>query len=137
MARQTTQPLPSVLWLYGSQLFLVDEKLNELKERILVGPAAQDFDYTVFVWRDTQPARILDEAQLAPMVAKRRLIVVKDVPVKAERKKEGGADDKDDNSSLAGGFQTLLPLVTSPSPTSTTVFISELKPPATLKFIKE
>lgn len=69
-------PLPLV-YLCGDERFLVDRALDLIKATLLQ-PATKDFNYEVLHAKEAGVARILACARTLPMMAPRRLIVVRD-----------------------------------------------------------
>lgn len=69
-------PLPLV-YLCGDERFLVDRALDLIKATLLQ-PATKDFNYEVLHAKEAGVARILACARTLPMMAPRRLVVVRD-----------------------------------------------------------
>lgn len=75
--RISTHPRPVYL-LYGEEEFLVDQAIT-LFNQYVVDEGTRDFNYDVFYAKETQPSTILDVAETLPMMATRRVVVIKDV----------------------------------------------------------
>jgi DNA polymerase-3 subunit delta len=115
MARPGTDPLaplregePGPLYfLYGRERYLVDRAVDLLRARVL-DPRTRDFNYELYYGKEAGAARIVQAARTLPMMAKRRLILVRDAD-------EMKADE------LAG----LISYVSDPAPESCVVFVGE------------
>jgi DNA polymerase-3 subunit delta len=99
-------PAP-LYWIHGKERFLVDRAVALLKERVLAA-ATRDFNYDLFYGKEAGAQKILAAARTLPMMAKRRLIVVRDAD---------GLDAKQ--------LGELAPYVESPSPESCVVFVAD------------
>ena len=75
--RISTHPRPVYL-LYGEEEFLVDQAIT-LFNQYVVDEGTRDFNYDVFYAKEAQPSAILDVAETLPMMATRRVVVIKDV----------------------------------------------------------
>jgi DNA polymerase-3 subunit delta len=102
-------------FVHGKERYLVDRAVDLLRARVL-DPRTRDFNYELFYGKEAGAARIVQAARTLPMMAKRRLILVRDAD-------EMKADE------LAG----LIPYVQSPAPETCLVFVGE-KVDARLKF---
>ncbi len=70
---------PGPLYLvHGKERFLVDRAVDLLRERVL-DPRTRDFNYEVFYGKEAGASRIVQAARTLPMMAKRRLVLVRDV----------------------------------------------------------
>ncbi len=67
-----------VYFIYGKERYLVDRALDALRKRA-VDPAMRDFNYELFQGKDGNPDRILNAARTLPMMANRRLVLVRDL----------------------------------------------------------
>ena len=72
-----TAPSLPLVYLCGDEKFLVDRALELIKSAMLV-PATRDFNYETLQGKEATPAKILACARTLPMMAPRRLIVVRD-----------------------------------------------------------
>lgn len=62
----------------GSEKYLMEEALRKV-ESLVVEPATRCFNYNVFQGSEATAEAIIDVAQTIPMMARRRLVVVKDI----------------------------------------------------------
>ncbi|HEY2743759.1 MAG TPA: DNA polymerase III subunit delta [Polyangia bacterium] len=102
-------------FLYGKERYLLDRAVDLLRARVL-DPRTKDFNYELFYGKDAGAARIAQAARTLPMMARRRLILVRDAD-------EMKADE------LAG----LSSYVSDPAPETCMVFVAE-KADQRLKF---
>src|SRR5215831_7923555 len=102
-------------FLHGKERYLVDRAVDLLRARVL-DPRTRDFNYELFYGKEAGAARIAQAARTLPMMARRRLILVRDAD-------EMKADE------LAG----LIPYVSAPAPETCLVFVAE-KADQRLKF---
>ena len=96
-----------LICLCGSERFLIDRAVDLIKETVLV-PATRDFNYDTLQAKEAGVARIVACARTLPMMAPRRLVLVRDVSALS-------AND------LAG----LLPYVAAPVPEACLVLLAE------------
>ena len=68
--------LPSLIYLYGEEAFLLDECLNELIAAT-VAKGSRDFNFLVVGGKELDPTTIMDTARTFPVFAPRRMIVIK------------------------------------------------------------
>ena len=92
-------------FLYGKERYLVDRAVDLLRARVL-DPRTRDFNYELFYGKEAGAARIVQAARTLPMMAKRRLILVRDAD-------EMKADE----------LAALIPYVNDPAPESCLVFV--------------
>src|SRR5258706_15796878 len=71
------EPGPLYL-LYGKERFLVDRAVDLLRQRVL-DPRTRDFNYELFHGKDGRAAAIVQAARTLPMMARRRLVLVRDL----------------------------------------------------------
>jgi DNA polymerase-3 subunit delta len=102
-------------FLYGRERYLLDRAVDLLRARVL-DPRTRDFNYELFYGKEAGASRIAQAARTLPMMAKRRLILVRDAD-------EMKADE-------LGG---LISYVSDPAPESCVVFVGE-KADQRLKF---
>ena len=102
-------------FLYGKERYLLDRAVDLLRARVL-DPRTRDFNYELFYGKEAGASRIAQAARTLPMMAKRRLILVRDAD-------EMKADE-------LGG---LVSYVSDPAPESCLVFVAE-KADQRLKF---
>jgi len=72
----TTNKLPSLIYLYGEEAFLLDETLNRLVSAV-VEESARDFNLLVLSGKEVDVTSLMDTARTFPVFASRRMIVVK------------------------------------------------------------
>lgn len=102
-------------FIHGKERYLVDRAVDLVRARVL-DPRTRDFNYELFYGKEAGASKIVQAARTLPMMAKRRLILVRDAD-------EMKADE------LAG----LIPYVNDPAPETCLVFVGE-KIDARLKF---
>lgn len=64
-------------FVFGKERFLVDRAVDLIRARTL-DPATRDFNYDLFQGKEATAARIVQSARTLPMMARRRLILVRD-----------------------------------------------------------
>lgn len=74
----------NLYFLYGDEPYLIDESLRLLKEAFLPKQAA-DFNFDQFYASEIQGAQIRDSVEVLPMMAERRLVVVKQAHLLKEK----------------------------------------------------
>lgn len=74
LQREQIKPL---YLLYGDETFLIDESLHLLETKAL-GDGLRDFNFNTFYGGDVDVAQLRDAIETLPMMAARRVIVVKD-----------------------------------------------------------
>lgn len=74
--RITTVPRPIYL-LHGEEDFLLEQAIA-LFNQYVVDEGTRDFNYDVFYAKETAPSHILDVVETLPMMAPRRVVIVKD-----------------------------------------------------------
>ncbi len=102
-------------FIHGKERYLVDRAVDLLRARLL-DARTRDFNYELFYGKEAGAARIVQAARTLPMMARRRLVLVRDAD-------EMKADE-------LGG---LVPYVSAPAPETCLVFVGE-KVDARLKF---
>ena len=70
--------LAPVYFIFGEEKYLHDLLIDKLID-LVVEPATKDFNFDLFYASDVEAEKIVDIARSYPMVAKKRIIVVKDV----------------------------------------------------------
>ncbi len=108
--------ISSLYYFYGEEDFQRDQLLNALVE-ILIEPAARAFNLDIYRAEDIDIPQVISQALTFPMMAQRRLIVLKN------------ADRLPDPAEL-------LPLIESP-PETTTMIITAAKPDGRKKLFAE
>jgi DNA polymerase-3 subunit delta len=102
-------------FLYGKERFLLDRAVDLVRSRAL-DPRTRDFNYEMFQGKEATAARIVAAARTLPMMAKRRLVLVRDA-------------DEAKTDELNG----LVPYLQKPAVETCLVFVGE-KPNQTTKF---
>ncbi|MFO0573042.1 MAG: DNA polymerase III subunit delta [Polyangia bacterium] len=75
-ALQSGSP-PPIVYLCGKEQFLVNRAVEAVKSAVL-DQATRDFNYDVFQAKDAPVSKILAAARTLPMMARRRLVLVRD-----------------------------------------------------------
>ncbi len=70
--------LAPVYFVYGKERYLVDRALHLLRERA-IDPRTRDFNYELYQGKEATADRVINAARTFPMMAKRRLIMVRDL----------------------------------------------------------
>jgi DNA polymerase-3 subunit delta len=70
--------LGPLYFVYGKERFLVDRAVDLLRQRVL-DPRTKDFNYELFTGKDARAASIVQAARTLPMMARRRLVLVRDL----------------------------------------------------------
>ena len=94
-------------FLHGKERYLLDRAVDLLRARVL-DARTRDFNYELFYGKEAGASRIVQAARTLPMMAKRRLVLVRDAD-------EMKADE------LAG----LIGYISAPAPESCVVFVGE------------
>lgn len=102
-------------FVHGKERYLVDRAVELLRARVL-DPRTRDFNYELFYGKEAGASRIAQAARTLPMMAKRRLILVRD------------ADEMKGDE-----LGALVPYVSDPAPETCLVFVAE-KADQRLKF---
>ena len=102
-------------FIHGKERYLVDRAVEILRARVL-DPRTRDFNYELFYGKEAGASRIAQAARTLPMMAKRRLILVRDA-------------DEMKGDELGG----LVSYVSDPAPETCLVFVAE-KADQRLKF---
>jgi DNA polymerase-3 subunit delta len=110
------QKEPQALYfIHGKERFLVDRAVEILRAKVL-DPRTRDFNYDAFQGKEATASKIVQAARTLPMMAKRRLVLVRDAD-------EMKADE----------LSALIPYVSKPSAETCLVLVGE-KADARLKF---
>jgi DNA polymerase-3 subunit delta len=64
-------------FIHGKEPFLVDRAVEILRGRVL-DPRTRDFNYDLFQGKEATAGRVLSAARTLPMMAKRRLVLIRD-----------------------------------------------------------
>lgn len=77
----------SILLVLGKERFLKDRLVADAEQKTVSGPFGKDFNFSVFRGTDAKLADILDTANTLPVMAERRLVVVRDFDLLKDCKK--------------------------------------------------
>lgn len=94
-------------FVHGKERYLVDRAVELLRSRVL-DPRTRDFNYELFYGKEAGASRIAQAARTLPMMAKRRLVLVRD------------ADEMKGDE-----LGALIPYVSDPAPETCLVFVAE------------
>lgn len=111
--------LRPVYLVYGEESFLVEEVYRALRDAI-VRPETADFNFHVLEPGPDQLTQALSLAQTQPFFADRRLVVVKDCPAIAPRRRAAS----DDEASGDAGDAALLDYLKAPVPSTVLLFLA-------------
>ncbi|MBX9766374.1 MAG: DNA polymerase III subunit delta [Bdellovibrionales bacterium] len=110
----------SPLYLFsGEESFLIEESLKSLIHAA-VPEALREFNLDIFSASDFNPGRVMDATGMLPMMAERRMVVLKDV------------DDL-----KAKDFESLMPLIDQGGFSSSILVMTAVKADMRLKFFKK
>ncbi len=70
--------LALVYFIYGKETYLIERALELLRGRVLA-PGTRDFNYELFNGKEADPRAIVSAVRTLPMMAKHRLVIVRDV----------------------------------------------------------
>lgn len=115
--------LSPVYVFWAEEEFLVDQ----LQEKIttLVPPAQRDFNYDLLYGQDVSVNRVLDIARSFPMMAERRVVIVRDYKQLTARGTVNSGD---------GHLNDFIPYFEQPNPSTILVLIDSKKPNGNTKF---
>jgi len=99
--------IPSLLFLYGEETFLVDRAVQRLRD-VVVPPEARDFNYNLYRGKETSVAEVLDTARTLPVFSAQRLILIKEA-----------------HDLPAAALEAFLPYLIDPVPETVLVFVAE------------
>ena len=91
-------------WVYGKERFLVDRAVARLRERVL-DPRTRDFNYDLLYGKEAGPQKIIAAARTLPMMAKRRLIIVRDADGLDAKQLDQMLDESDDSDDIGGDIE--------------------------------
>lgn len=120
--------LKPVYTFCGEEEFFLD-RLQELVEK-MVPEDQKDFNFDLLYGKEITPARLLSIVRSFPMMAERRVVILRDF---------GGLGEIDDEavaSGDAGTVNDLIPYVEQPNPTTLFVIIDTKKPAGNTKIGK-
>ncbi|MGE5676242.1 MAG: DNA polymerase III subunit delta [Mycobacterium leprae] len=116
--------LRPIYLIYGGEPFLADELMHAIREATVV-PETADFNYHVFQPGNDQIQQALNMARTEPFFASHRLVVVRDCPVFATRKKQEESDAEEGDEKAPASDEALLSYVKTPAASTCLVFLSE------------
>jgi DNA polymerase-3 subunit delta len=99
--------LPSLLFLYGEETYLLDRTVQRLRD-VVVPEEARDFNYHLYHGKETPAEIILDTALTLPVFSTHRLVLVRE------------AQDL-----TAASLDAFLPYLTDPAPETILVFTAD------------
>ena len=67
----------TLYFIHGKERFLVDRAVDLLRAKVL-DPRTRDFNYDVLTGKEATAARVVQAARTLPMMAKRRLVLIRD-----------------------------------------------------------
>lgn len=108
----------NILYLSSDEDFFLEEAVEYVKQQRL-DEASKDFNYDVFYGRETETSKIYDVIETLPMMAERRLVIVR----RAQDLKEKE-------------WKTLMPVLDNPVPSTFLVFVGD-KPDGRKNIIKD
>ncbi|MBI5286450.1 MAG: DNA polymerase III subunit delta [Deltaproteobacteria bacterium] len=103
-----SNPILPVYYLYGSETYLIDEAVRVLKERVL-SPGLKDLNCQTLYVKETDVPTIIFAAQTLPLMAQKRLVLVKEAEALTNPQSEG-----------------LIPYINNPAPTTCMVFVASI-----------
>lgn len=83
--------LKPIYYLYGEEFFFIDLLQDEIEK--LVPEDQKDFNFDLLYGSDISPARVLDIARSYPMMAEKRVVVVRDFLKLGENTNDGNLND--------------------------------------------
>lgn len=83
--------LSPIYYLYGEESFFLDMLQDEVEK--LIPPEQKDFNFDLIYGADSSPARLLEMARSFPMMADRRVVIVRDFMKLGEKTDEGNLND--------------------------------------------
>lgn len=128
-----TGPLRSVYWLTGPETWFADRLIPRFKG--LVPDGLDDFNLDVFSGRETKLARVLDACKTFPMMADRRVVIVRDFMAMFDRRKSVESDDADSDVPT-GSQEELLHYVEHSNPSTVLVLADASSVPGNTKLGK-
>lgn len=96
-----------VYYLYGNETYLIEEAMRKI-ESLIISPGFKDFNYETYFGGNDRAQDIINTAHTIPVMAKKRLIVVKEADRLLEK-----------------NLEAFTSYISKPSPSSCIVFIGE------------
>lgn len=103
----------------GPEVFFLD-RLQDAFDK-LVPDDLKDFNYNLFYGRESRPDRVVETARSYPMMADRRLVVVRDFLQLGQ--KPSGDEEEEEGGSGDGTINDLIPYLQKPNPTCVLLLI--------------
>lgn len=124
MQELSSGPKP-VYFVFGEEEFFLDQILE--KVQALLPPDQRDFNMDLVYGQDVTPARVLGIARSFPMMAERRVVIVRNFL----QISKGGGDD-----AQRGHVNDFIDYFDNPNPSTLLVMMDTGKPPGNTKFGK-
>ncbi|WP_020403076.1 DNA polymerase III subunit delta [Gracilimonas tropica] len=110
--------LKPVYYLFGEEEFYLDRLLDQFSK--VIPPEQKDFNFDLLYGQDVTPAQALSIARSFPMMAEKRVLIIRNF---LQLNKGGGED-----GSARGHINDFIPYVENPNPTTLLVCFDEKKP---------
>ncbi len=114
--------LKPVYFLYGKEEFYIDRLVDNFSS--ILAPHEKDFNFDLLYGQDVTPAKVLGIARSFPMMAERRVLIVRNF-LQTSRGASGEGDLND-----------FIPYLEQPNPSSVMVLVDTSKPAGNTKFGK-
>lgn len=109
----------------GKETFFLDRLQTMFEE--LVPEDMRDFNFDLMYARDVDVGKVLSVAKSFPMMADRRVLIVRDFMQLGKNKK---VDDDDDSADVGGSINELIGFLEKPNPNAVVVFIDGATKPS-------
>lgn len=110
--------LKPVYYLFGEEEFYLDRLLDQFSK--VIPPEQKDFNFDLLYGQDVTPAQALSIARSFPMMAEKRVLIIRNF---LQLNKGGGED-----GSARGHINDFIPYIENPNPTTLLVCFDEKKP---------
>lgn len=110
--------LKPIYYLFGEEEFYLDQLLEKFSS--IIPPEQKDFNFDLLYGQDVTPAQALSIARSFPMMAEKRVLIVRNF---LQLNKGGGED-----GSPRGHINDFIPYIENPNPTTLLVCFDEKKP---------
>jgi len=120
-----------VYWFTGDENWFMDRSIPLIKS--LVPDGMEDFNLDVLSGREARVSRVIDACRTFPMMADKRVVIVRDFMAMFERRKSAEGDDTEGGGSL---HDELLLYLEKPNPSCVLALIDTTSVPATTKLGK-
>ncbi|MFP8488380.1 DNA polymerase III subunit delta [Gracilimonas sp. Q87] len=118
--------LKQVYFLCGEEEFYLDQLLDQFSK--VISPEQKDFNYDLLYGQDITPAKALSIARSFPMMAEKRILIIRNFM----QLKKGGEED----GSPSGHINDFVEYFKNPNPTTLLVLFDEKKPAGNTKIGK-